>query len=564
MNSEKGPGISGISITRTHSRPDRVVDEGLFLSSIETVNIRDIAHSGDGRPGISNEEGKFLDTSRNVIMESDRPPAVGVLQQPRVAEYPNIWASIQCFFFLGFQTFGGTTAQIELLRSTFVYKRQWLDDWQFDELLNFGKTIPGPTSVQMVAAMGSMWLGGIKGALVAGFLYLLPGFILTYFCALFLRRISEADPRAFSPQWFTEFGPSIPPEPLLAIFSELSVGFPPSAVAYASYHCLRSMQEVCFDGNVSFLAIFSTLAAILIPRRQGWWGYPLILFTGGVLSLLEALTNQKSLTRRRSKRFKNREDWIGGEGGKIDLFWTNTGTSKVCGRLLLLAWIVGLLVLIGIRVIKDSSPALTVFNLFYRIGSMAFGDDYTILLNIHAEMDAMGIPPPTILFLGLAVIHMLPGHVFLLSLFLGSYFLEIGGGALAGLGVALPALCITLGALNCWEYIRQEKLIFAILGGMKAAGIGLEVGLLAGMFIQVVNGCGPLCVAILTVSLVVCFKVSLPGATAIGALFGWCLLKVDVGGPYCWLPSYIFQSPKYEQICLQWYNMQNGFMDFHH
>ena len=77
------------------------------------------------------------------------------------------------FLPLGWIAFGGPQAHIALLQERFVARRRWLDEPRFVELLGLGQGLPGPTSTQMVVAVGAVRAGPL-GGLLALFLFLLP------------------------------------------------------------------------------------------------------------------------------------------------------------------------------------------------------------------------------------------------------------------------------------------------------------------------------------------------------------------------------------------------------
>ena len=63
------------------------------------------------------------------------------------------------FLPLGWIAFGGPQAHIALLQERFVAQRRWLDEQRFVELLGLGQGLPGPTSTQMVVAVGTARAG---------------------------------------------------------------------------------------------------------------------------------------------------------------------------------------------------------------------------------------------------------------------------------------------------------------------------------------------------------------------------------------------------------------------
>jgi chromate transporter len=86
-----------------------------------------------------------------------------------------IWAKI------GLLSFGGPAAQIALMQHELVEKRRWISEARFLNALNFCMLLPGPEAQQLSIYLGWL-LHRSKGGLVAGLLFILPGF----FCMLAL------------------------------------------------------------------------------------------------------------------------------------------------------------------------------------------------------------------------------------------------------------------------------------------------------------------------------------------------------------------------------------------
>jgi chromate transporter len=87
---------------------------------------------------------------------------------PTFSEATKIWARIGCL------SFGGPAGQIALMHREIVDERKWLSEQQYLTALNFCMLLPGPEAMQLATYAG--WrLHGVKGGLVAGFLFVLPG-----------------------------------------------------------------------------------------------------------------------------------------------------------------------------------------------------------------------------------------------------------------------------------------------------------------------------------------------------------------------------------------------------
>ena len=78
---------------------------------------------------------------------------------------------------LGFISFGGPAGQIAIMHDELVSRRSWISDRRFFHALNYCMLLPGPEAQQLAAYIG--WLmHGVRGGLVAGFLFVFPSFLL--------------------------------------------------------------------------------------------------------------------------------------------------------------------------------------------------------------------------------------------------------------------------------------------------------------------------------------------------------------------------------------------------
>lgn len=75
---------------------------------------------------------------------------------------------------IGLLSFGGPAGQIALMHRELVEQRPWLSEQQFLRALNFCMLLPGPEAMQLATYAG--WrLHGVRGGLMAGLLFVLPG-----------------------------------------------------------------------------------------------------------------------------------------------------------------------------------------------------------------------------------------------------------------------------------------------------------------------------------------------------------------------------------------------------
>jgi chromate transporter len=88
--------------------------------------------------------------------------------QPTQAEATKVFTRI------GLLSFGGPAGQIALIHREVIDERKWIDEKEFLHALNFCMLLPGPEAMQLATYIG--WkLHGLRGGLIAGLLFVLPG-----------------------------------------------------------------------------------------------------------------------------------------------------------------------------------------------------------------------------------------------------------------------------------------------------------------------------------------------------------------------------------------------------
>ncbi|MEW9836778.1 chromate efflux transporter, partial [Mesorhizobium marinum] len=75
---------------------------------------------------------------------------------------------------IGLLSFGGPAGQIALMHRILVDEKRWLDEKRFLHALNYCMLLPGPEAMQLATYVGWL-LHGVRGGLVAGLLFVLPG-----------------------------------------------------------------------------------------------------------------------------------------------------------------------------------------------------------------------------------------------------------------------------------------------------------------------------------------------------------------------------------------------------
>lgn len=78
---------------------------------------------------------------------------------------------------LGMISFGGPAGQIAIMHDELVERRRWISERRFLHALNFCMALPGPEAQQLASYIGYR-MYGVRGAITAGGLFVLPSFVL--------------------------------------------------------------------------------------------------------------------------------------------------------------------------------------------------------------------------------------------------------------------------------------------------------------------------------------------------------------------------------------------------
>nr|WP_308209587.1 chromate efflux transporter [Micromonospora sp. RHAY321] len=84
--------------------------------------------------------------------------------------------AVRAWFLISLQTFGGPAGQIAVMQRHLVDDRRWIGQRRFLHALNYCMLLPGPEAQQLAIYVGWL-LNGMRGGLIAGTLFVLPGLV---------------------------------------------------------------------------------------------------------------------------------------------------------------------------------------------------------------------------------------------------------------------------------------------------------------------------------------------------------------------------------------------------
>ena len=103
----------------------------------------------------------------------DQPSTIAAPAAPSFRQLTETSAKI------GWLSFGGPAAQIALMHRIFVDEKKWIDEARYLHALNYCMLLPGPEAQQLATYVGWL-LHGVKGGIVAGLLFVLPGAFVVF------------------------------------------------------------------------------------------------------------------------------------------------------------------------------------------------------------------------------------------------------------------------------------------------------------------------------------------------------------------------------------------------
>ena len=161
------------------------------------------------------------------------------------------------WFLISLQTFGGPAGQIAVMQRTLVDEKRWIGQGRFLHALNYCMLLPGPEAQQLAIYVGWL-LNGLRGGLIAGTLFVLPG-------ALALLVLSAV---------YVGFGDTTAVDALFLGLAPAVIAIVIQAVARVSRRALTAPALVMLA-----VAAFVALALFAIP-------FPWVILAAGALGWL--------------------------------------------------------------------------------------------------------------------------------------------------------------------------------------------------------------------------------------------------------------------------------------
>ncbi|MGE5218815.1 MAG: chromate transporter [Chloroflexota bacterium] len=405
------------------------------------------------------------------------PLEVSILRETETAPATaGLWPLIGYFLKLGTIGFGGPVALVGFMHRDLVEQRHWVSEDTYKLALALAQISPGPLAAQTAIAIG-YFEGGILGATLVGFAFILPSFLMVV--AISMAYV------AYGGLWWMQ-----------AAFYGIGA-MVIAIIAIAAYKLARSTNKhdpllwgIFFVLTVvtawaqAELAEFFILAGLVVVFFYAWPGWKQALFitlAGAVVValiwLMEAWTNQ-------------------------------AGTAA------------------------DSADVLTQILLFFaKAGAFVFGSGLAIVpflqqgvvqqfswLNDHQFLDAV------------AVAMITPGPVVITVAFIGFLVARFAGAIMAAIGIFLPVYLFTVLPAPWFKRHRDNPQLKAFVDGATAAATGAITGAVIVLASRAITDLPTAAIGLISFGILWRYKISEPILVAISAVIGLILWPLVRGG----------------------------------
>ncbi len=361
------------------------------------------------------------------------------------SEAVRVWARVAAL------SFGGPAGQIAVMHRILVEEKRWIGEKRFLHALNFCMLLPGPEAHQLTIYLGWL-LHGARGGLVAGLLFVLPGFLAIMGLSLV----------------YVAFGQT----PLVA---GLLYGIKAAVLAIVLQALIR-IGSRALTGIAARVIAVSAFAALFLFGAP----FPAIVLGAGLIGAIGAWAGWGAFTGTAD----------GGEDGTRE---AARGRAGGAGHLTLcaavaFAWLAPVAILLVALGPEDVFARLAVF--FSQMAVLTFGGAYAVLAWVAQEaVQNQGWLSAGEMLDGLGMAETTPGPLIQVVQFVGflAAFREAGGmnPYLAGVLGAVLVTWVTFTPSFLWIFLGApwiERLRGnAVLAGALAAITAAVVGVIANL-----------------------------------------------------------------------------------
>ena len=348
---------------------------------------------------------------------------------------------IGVFLRIGLLSFGGPAGQIALMHRVLVDERKWIDEPRFLAGLNFCMLLPGPEAMQLATYVG--WtLRGVRGGVIAGTLFVLPGFCV-------IVALSMAYVLLQGLPWFA------------GVFLGLK-----AAVLAVVIEALIRVARRALTGRLAWTLASLSFLALFVFKLP----FPVVVLAAGIVGFVAAQ-----------------------QGGQVLAARPTAPESRAVSTMMTLSlwgalWSAGLAAAFALSGPDGLYTRLALF--FSQMAVVTFGGAYAVLSYVaQAAVETFGWLKPGEMIDGLALAETTPGPLILVLTYVGFLAAYREPGLLSPLagGIAGAVLTAWVTFIPCFlwiflgapylDRIRANPALSGALAAITAAVVGVILNL---------------------------------------------------------------------------------------
>lgn len=354
-------------------------------------------------------------------------------------------------------SFGGPAGQIAVMHKLLVEEKKWISETRFLHALNYCMLLPGPEAQQLATYIGWL-LHRKKGGLVAGLLFILPGFISILILSFLYAYFKD-----------------------VTFVQGIFYGIKPAVLAIVAGAVVKIGQKALKNKAMYLIAIAAFLAIFLFKVD-----FPYIIIAAGLIGFLGGRWYPSIFHVIKGPQVSQQEDEFTDRYIRsIRPSWTSLLKTVIA---FLALWALPFLIIIAVG--GRESIFFQEASFFSKTAVVTFGGAYSVLAYIAQKaVETYGWLKPGEMLDGLGMAETTPGPLIQVVQFVGfmGAFRFPGGldPLLAGiLGSVLvtwvtfvPCFLFIFAGAPYIEYLRGNKNLTAALSGITAAVVGVIANL---------------------------------------------------------------------------------------